>query len=74
MTPEDVKKTIDTVISDPATVSAVESKTIKLGMSPDEVKTSLGNPDKIVDFGAKQVYLYKDMKVVFLKSQVSNVQ
>ncbi len=74
MTPEDVKKTIDTVITDPATVSAVESKTIKLGMSLDEVKKSLGNPDKIVDLGTKQVYIYKDMKVVFLNSQVSNVQ
>ncbi len=74
MTPEDVKKTIDTVITDPATASAVESKTIKLGMSPDEVKKSLGNPDKIVDLGAKQIYVYKDMKVVFLNSQVSDVQ
>ncbi len=74
MTPEDVKKTIDTVIADPATASAVESKTIKLGMSPDEVKKSLGNPDKIVDLGPKQVYIYKDMKVVFLNSQVSDVQ
>ena len=74
MTPEDVKKTIDTVITDPATASAVESKTIKLGMSPDEVKKSLGNPDKIVDLGPKQVYIYKDMKVVFLNSQVSDVQ
>ena len=74
MTPEDIKKVIDTVITDPATASAVESKTIKLGMSPDEVKKSLGNPDKIVDLGPKQVYIYKDMKVVFLNSQVSDVQ
>lgn len=74
ITPEDIKKTIDTVITDPATASAVESKTIKLGMSPDEVKKSLGNPDKIVDLGPKQVYIYKDMKVVFLNSQVSDVQ
>ena len=74
MTPEDVKKTIDTVVTDPATASAVESKTIKLGMSPDEVKKTLGNPDKIVDLGAKQVYIYKDMKVVFQNSQVSDVQ
>ncbi len=49
MSPEDVKKIVDTVIADPATASAVESKTIKIGMSPDEVKKSLGNPDKIVD-------------------------
>ena len=74
MTPEDVKKTIDNVIADPAVASAVQSKTIKLGMSPDEVKQSLGNPDKIVDLGTKQVYVYKDMKVVFLNNQVSDVQ
>ena len=74
MTPEDMKKTIDTVLTDPATASAVESKTIKLGMSPDQVKQSLGNPEKIVDLGAKQMYVYKDMKVVFVNNQVSDVQ
>ena len=74
MTPEDMKKTIDTVLADPATASAVQSKTIKLGMSPDEVKQSLGNPEKIVDLGAKQMYVYKDMKVVFVNNQVSDVQ
>lgn len=74
MTPEDMKKTIDTVLTDPATASAVESKIIKLGMSPDEVKRSLGNPEKIVDLGAKQMYVYKDMKVVFVNNQVSDVQ
>jgi hypothetical protein len=51
------------VVADPTIASAVESKTVKLGMSTDEVKKSLGNPDKIVDLGAKQVYIYKDMKV-----------
>ena len=74
MTPDDVKKTIKTVVTGPDAASSVESKTIKLGMSPDEVKKSLGNPDKIVDLGPKQVFIYKDMKVVFLNSQVSDVQ
>ena len=74
MKPEDVKKTIDGVIADSATASAVESKTIKLGMSTDEVKKALGNPEKIVDLGEKQVYIYKDMKVIFKNSQVSDVQ
>ncbi len=36
MTPEDLKKTIDGLITDPATASAVESKKVKLGMSTDE--------------------------------------
>ena len=74
LTPEDVKKTIDTVITDPATAATVDSKTIKIGMSSDEVKKSLGNPDKIVDLGAKQIYVYKDLKVVFLNDQVFDVQ
>ena len=50
MTPDDVKKTIDAVVADPAAASAVVSKTVKLGMNPD-VKQSLGNPDKIVELG-----------------------
>ena len=70
----EVKKIIDTTIADAATANAVESKTIKLGMTPDEVKTSLGNPEKIVDLGAKQVYIYKDMKVIFQDSKVADVQ
>jgi hypothetical protein len=74
MSADDVKKVIDTVIADPAIASAVESKTVKLGMSADEVKQSLGNPDKIVDLGAKQVYVYKDMKIIFIDAKVSDVQ
>jgi hypothetical protein len=74
MTPDDVKKAIDIVITDPATASSVESKTVKLEMSPDEVKKILGNPDKIVDLGQKQIYLYKDMKITFIDAKVTDVQ
>ena len=74
MKAEDVKKTIDAVMADAATANAVESKEIKLGMSTDEVKKALGNPEKIVDLGEKKVYIYKDMKVIFKDSQVSDVQ
>lgn len=74
MTAEDVKKVIDPVIADSATANAVQSKTIKIGMSTDEVKNALGNPDKIVDLGEKTIYIYKDMKVVFKNSQVTDVQ
>jgi len=71
MTPDDVKKSIETVVAD---ASAVQSKTVKVGMSPDELKQSLGNPDKIVDLGAKQVFIYKDMKVILIDGKVSDVQ
>jgi hypothetical protein len=30
--------------------------------------------DKIVDLGARQVYIYKDMKVIFMDEKVSDVQ
>jgi hypothetical protein len=69
-----VKKSIETVVADPAAVSAVQSKTVKLGMGLDEVKQSLGNPDKIVDLGAKQIFIYKDMKVILIDGKVSDVQ
>jgi hypothetical protein len=74
MTADDVKKTIDTVVADPAVTSAVESKTVKLGMSTEEVKKLLGNPDKILDLGTKQVFVYKDMKVTLVDSKVSDLQ
>jgi len=74
MSADDIKKSIEPVIADPAIASAVESKTIKLGMSPDEVKQSLGNPDKIVDLGTKQVFIYKDMKIILIEGKVSDVQ
>lgn len=74
MTPDDVRKAIDTVVTDPASASAVESKTVKLGMSTDDVKKTLGNPTKVVDLGAKQVFVYPDMKIVFIDGKVSDVQ
>ena len=74
LTPDQVKKTIDAVIADPATANAVESKTITVGMSTDDVKKALGNPEKIVDLGAKKVYVYKDLKVIFNDAHVTDVQ
>ena len=48
--------------------------TIQLGQTPDEVTTALGQPQKIVNLGAKQIYYYKDMKITFVKGKVSDVQ
>ena len=47
MTPEDVKKAIEPGIANHAIASVVESKTIETGMSPEEVKKSLRNRDKL---------------------------
>jgi hypothetical protein len=51
-----------------------EPQQIEIGQSPDQVKAALGNPDKIVNLGSKQIYVYKDLKVTFLNGKVSDVQ
>jgi hypothetical protein len=59
---------------DQQAAAPAEPQTIQLGQSTDEVIGALGQPDKIVNLGAKQIYVYKDLKVTFLKGKVSDVQ
>src|SRR5437773_998397 len=40
----------------------------------DEVSASLGQPEKIVNRGPKQIYVYKDLKVTFVRGKVVDVQ
>jgi hypothetical protein len=51
-----------------------EPQTIQMGMTTDQVQAALGKPDKIVNLGAKQIYVYKDLKVTFKDGKVSDVQ
>ncbi len=51
-----------------------EPASIDKGMTTDQVQAALGKPDKIVNLGAKTIYYYKDMKVIFLSGKVSDVQ
>jgi hypothetical protein len=53
---------------------APEPQQIEKGQTPDQVKAALGNPDKIVNLGTKQIYVYKDLKVTFVNGKVSDVQ
>lgn len=53
---------------------APEPASIDKGMTPDQVQAALGKPDKIVNLGSKQIYVYKDLKVTFLNGKVSDVQ
>jgi hypothetical protein len=45
-----------------------------LGQTIDEVVAVFGQPEKIVNLGSKQIYVYKDLKVTFVKGKVSDVQ
>jgi hypothetical protein len=51
-----------------------EPQQIEKGQTPDQVKAALGQPDKIVTIGPKQIYVYKDLKVTFLNGKVSDVE
>jgi hypothetical protein len=56
------------------TVPPPATATIQLGQSIDQVKAALGQPEKIVDLGKKQIYVYKDLKITFIDGKVSDVQ
>src|ERR1700674_1043167 len=51
-----------------------EPQQIEKGQTPDQVRAVLGQPDKVVNFGSKQIFIYKDLKVTFLNGKVSDVQ
>lgn len=58
----------------PATAPAAAPQTIALGQTTDQVVAILGQPQKIVNLGAKQMYFYPDMKVIFTDGKVSDVK
>jgi hypothetical protein len=43
-------------------------------MTTDEVQSALGKPEKIFNLGAKQIYVYKDVKVTFQNGKVADVE
>jgi hypothetical protein len=51
-----------------------EPQQIEKGQTPDQVVAAIGQPDKKINLGAKQIYVYKDIKVTFLNGKVSDVQ
>jgi len=53
---------------------ASQPQQIEMGQTPDQVKGTLGNPDKMVNLGPKQIWVYKDLKVTFLNGRVVDVQ
>jgi len=45
-----------------------------LGMTTNEVEGILGAPKNVANVGAKKIYVYKDIKVIFIDGKVSDVQ
>jgi hypothetical protein len=57
-----------------ADAPAAEPAEVKVGMTPVQVESALGKPDKKVTLTSKTTYYYKDMKVIFVNGKVSDVQ
>jgi hypothetical protein len=57
-----------------ATAPSAEPVSVDVGQTIDQVTAALGNPLKIVNLGAKKIYVYKDMKVTFNDGKVTDVQ
>ena len=51
-----------------------EPQTIELGQTQEQVEAALGKPEKIVKLTSKQIWVYKDLKVTFVKGKVTDVQ
>jgi hypothetical protein len=61
------------VVAAPAGAPAT-APTIALGQTIAQVTATMGSPQQIIDLGAKKIYKYPDMKVIFMNGQVSDVQ
>jgi hypothetical protein len=48
--------------------------TVDKGQTPDQVIGILGQPEKIINLGTKQIYVYKDLKVTFVNGKVTDAQ
>ena len=71
---DEVRKTVNAVLIPQSEAHAANTKTVELGQTPDQVKSALGAPDKVIELGPKEVYVYKDLKVIFVDGKVSDVQ
>jgi hypothetical protein len=53
---------------------AQQPPTVSLGMTTSQVQSLLGPPKRVVDLGPKKMFIYDDMKVIFMDDRVSDVQ
>ena len=47
---------------------------ITVGQTVEQVKAQLGDPQKTVNLGTKQILIYKDLKITFIKGKVTDVE
>jgi hypothetical protein len=63
-----------TPTTQPFVTQSVSPRSVELGNTPDEVQSVMGQPDKIINLGARVIHVYKDMKIIYVDGKVSDVQ
>jgi hypothetical protein len=48
--------------------------TLELGRTKDQIVSIMGQPEKIANLGAKQIYFYKDLKITLTDGKVTDIQ
>ncbi len=48
--------------------------TVSLGQTIDQVRAVLGPPQQIMNAGAKQIYLYQNVKITFVNGRVADIE
>jgi len=56
------------------TGNGVTAKTVQLGQSREEVVAIIGPPSKIFLLGNKTIFVYPDIKVIFIDGKVTNAE
>ena len=69
------REVVASVTSAPPSQEASGSPaTITIGQTIGAVTAALGNPSRIIDLGAKKIFRYPDLKIVFMNGRVTDVQ
>jgi hypothetical protein len=71
---DSAKKAIQAVLIPEDKFAGTKTKTIELDQTVDQVEGTLGKPITVAKLGAKTIYTYKDMKVIFTDGKVTDVQ
>jgi hypothetical protein len=50
------------------------AKTVSLGQTKEQVEAEMGKPETILDLGPKVVYVYKNLKIIFVDGRVTDVE
>jgi hypothetical protein len=58
----------------PPPAASAAPATIALGQTQKKVIEALGNPQRVIKMNGREIYVYKDLKVTFVKGRVTDVQ